>query len=89
MSAVVNHFAANLHGFVLAVQFSPSIHVAYRTAVESGIGHMQVGIKLQIAQYAVQRSLTGNLALRCQREFRHGRQSHNSTQVNILEFDMD
>ena len=63
MTTIVRHITANLHRFAFAIEFSPGIHVTYRAAIQSGVSHVQVCIKLQTAQDAIHRSLTGNLAL--------------------------
>ena len=40
MSAIVGNIASDLDRLALAVELGPSVHIADRAAVESGLGYM-------------------------------------------------
>ena len=53
MPPLVGSLALDEHGFACRVERGTRIEFAYRTAVQSCLGYMQVGVQQQGAQHAV------------------------------------
>ena len=85
MASGIHRLALNQHRLACRVERGTRIEFAYRTAVQSCLGYMQVGVQQQGAEHAVQRCRTGDLTLCRQRLFRHRGETEYGTQIHILE----
>ena len=85
MASGIHRLALNQHRLACRVERGTRIEFAYRTAVQSCLGYMQVGVQQQGAEHAIQRCRTGDLTLCRQRLFRHRGETEYGTQIHILE----